>query len=205
VSLPRGDLTIIVGNMFAGKSSALIKKVRGFETYSRKKFLAFKPDLDNRYGNSVIASHDGDSIPAYNIPVNNPRQALEIIKTSEEITGRKIDRLAFDEVQFYDPESGFREMIDELLESYDIVVAGLAFSFRREPFGSTLLLLELSKNETVQVTWLLSFCAKCGKPAMFPQRFEENGQPSPYHSPLIVVGGKNRYEPRCYRCHELPR
>jgi thymidine kinase len=191
--------------MFSGKSSALIKKVRGFEVYSRRKFLAFKPDLDDRYGRSVIASHDGDSIPAFNIPVNNPRLALEIIKEDEAKTGKKAERLAFDEVQFYPPESGFREMIDELLDNYDIVAAGLAFSFRRELFGSTLLLAELSKSETVQIIWLLSFCAKCGKPAMFPQRFEDDGSPSPYDAPLIVVGGKNKYEARCYRCHELPR
>ena len=38
---------------------------------------------------------------------------------------------------------------------------------------------------------------KCGKLALYPQRLDEDGIFSSYEAPTIVVGGVNKYFPRC--------
>ncbi len=51
--------------------------------------------------------------------------------------------------------------------------------------------------------WMTSYCTKCGMRAAFPQRLI-NGQPAPYDSPQIHVGGDESYEPRCEEHFVLP-
>lgn len=53
----QGGIHVIYGPMFAGKSSELMKRVRRL-TYAKKKCLVVNYTFDNRYGDSVVASHD---------------------------------------------------------------------------------------------------------------------------------------------------
>lgn len=140
---------------------------------------------------------------AIEIPVSDPWSILRIIRGKENEIGTKFDLIAFDEIQFFPAESGFFEVVDELLSlGYDVIAAGLALDFRRKPFGSTLTLIGLCQNNH-NLMWLTSFCVKYGKPAPLPQRIF-NGKPAPYDSEQIFVGGREAYEARCYTCHELP-
>ena len=137
------------------------------------------------------------------IPIGDPKALFEILREQEIILGCKYDVLAFDEIQFFSANSGFYQIIDALLgRGYYIIAAGLALDFKCEPFGSTLLLVGLCQNGN-NIMWLTSFCAKCGEPAPLPQRIID-GNPAPYNSPQILVGGKEAYEARCYDCFELP-
>ena len=52
------------------------------------------------------------------------------------------------------------------------------------------------------VTKLTSICSVCGAPATRSQRLI-NGEPASYHDPIIQVGAKEAYEPRCRHCHEV--
>ena len=51
---------------------------------------------------------------------------------------------------------------------------------------------------------LHAICVLCGAPASRNQRLID-GQPAPYDSPMIMVGGQESYEARCRACHEVPR
>jgi len=44
----------------------------------------------------------------------------------------------------------------------------------------------------------------CGGPASRNQRLVD-GQPAPWNSPTIMVGGSESYEARCRHCHKVPR
>ena len=52
------------------------------------------------------------------------------------------------------------------------------------------------------VTKLTAVCAKCGAPATRTQRLI-NGKPANFDDPIILVGEKESYEPRCRHCHEV--
>ncbi len=63
---------------------------------------------------------------------------------------------------------------------------------------STLAAAKTDRGETP-----CAFGARCGKPAPLPRRIID-GDPAPYNSPQIHLGGKETYQPRCEECHELP-
>ena len=43
---------------------------------------------------------------------------------------------------------------------------------------------------------------KCGAPATRTQRII-NGKPASFNDPIVLVGAKEAYEPRCRHCHEI--
>lgn len=63
----RGRIELIMGTMFAGKSTELIKRINLFEI-ANKRVLRVKFTADNRYDNKcMITTHSGQSCEA--IPV----------------------------------------------------------------------------------------------------------------------------------------
>ena len=51
-----GQIEIICGPMFAGKTEELIRRANRLE-YAKKKYLVFKPEIDDRYSVNEIVSH----------------------------------------------------------------------------------------------------------------------------------------------------
>ena len=53
----RGSLETIVGAMFAGKTSELLKRILWAE-HQGKTILVLKPKIDNRYSEKLISTHN---------------------------------------------------------------------------------------------------------------------------------------------------
>ena len=79
-----------------------------------------------------------------------------------------------------------------------VMVAGLDKDFRGEPFGVMPELLTRAEF----VTKLTAVCAKCGAPATRTQRLI-GGKPASFNDPVVLVGAKEHYEPRCRHCHTV--
>ena len=58
--MARGKLEMIIGPMFSGKSTELIREIR-LAKVIEKKVLVIKPLLDDRYENNKIISHSFES------------------------------------------------------------------------------------------------------------------------------------------------
>ncbi len=201
--MARGKLTIFMGNMFANKTGSMMQHVKTMRKFADKRVLVLKPQTDTRSGKSRIKNFNGKTMRAHEISPEKPFAALGTITKTERLLGRKLDTIAFDEVQFFGVESKFFNLVDELLrQGYNVIAAGLMLDFKGEPFGSTLLLIGLCDSVT-DIHLLTPFCKKCGNPAPLPQRLI-NGKPAAYDAPQIKVGGKEAYEARCHTCHELP-
>jgi thymidine kinase len=201
--MPRGEFKLIIGNMFGNKTGRLMLEIETLRQFGRKRILIFKPDIDTRSDKGYIKDYHGKTMDAIEVPARDPWQALKIVRQHEAEMGSRFHMIAFDEVQFFPADSNLFLAIDELLDrGYDVLAAGLALDFKREPFGSTLLLFGLCTSGH-DCMWLNPLCAQCGKSAALPQRII-NGKPAPYNAPQVQVGGKETYEPRCYNCHELP-
>lgn len=69
--MPKGTLEVIAGPMFAGKTSALLKKARSFDG----EMILIKPSFDTRYGICEIKTHDGVAAEAFNL--TNTSEILE--------------------------------------------------------------------------------------------------------------------------------
>jgi thymidine kinase len=195
--MKRGEFQkFFIGTMGCGKTDRLITELGKLRKHRKKNVIVFKPEEDKRSEPGFINSRTGKKIDAHEIPGTNPRKLLEILRAEEEKLGAKFDIVAFDEVQFYPLNSGFRFLVIELMEKgYDIIAAGLDLDYTGESFGSTYWLTSLAKKACV---WLEAYCTQCDREAIFPQRMVNN-EPG---GPQIMVGGDKEYEPRCPNCFE---
>ncbi len=188
------SLEVIVGPMFAGKTTELIRRVER-DRYARKKVGVFKPSLDTRYSSTHVHTHNGLSYPAFIVPAS--REGVEEIRRRTLEEG--FDTIGVDEAQFFPPI--LAAILNELADrGVRVIVAGLNLDFRGEPFETVKELLPLADN----ITYLTAVCTVCGAEATRTQRLID-GRPAPYDSPRILVGGKETYEARCRRHHVVPR
>ena len=182
-----GWIEVICGCMFAGKTEELIRRINVL-SYARKNILVFKPKIDDRYSTTEIASHAGSKVPC--IVISEAKEILNHVNYDTDV-------VAIDEVQFFDED--VVDICEYLADSgLRVMVAGLDKDFRGEPFGVLPDLLTRAEF----VTKLTAVCAKCGAPATRTQRII-NGKPASFNDPIILVGAKEAYEPRCRHCHEI--
>ncbi len=185
----QGQIEVICGSMFSGKTEELIRRVRRAQI-ARQRVQVFKPSLDARYATEHVASHNGLRFIA--VPVDS---AEEIAKRLDP----EADVVAIDEAQFFD--ESLVTLCDELADrGIRVIVAGLDMDFRGEPFGPMPALLARAE----EVTKLRAICVRCGAPASRTQRLI-SGRPASYDDPVILVGAAETYEARCRHCHEVPR
>ena len=182
-----GWIEVICGCMFAGKTEELIRRINVL-SYARKNILVFKPKIDDRYSTTEIASHAGSKVPC--IVISEAKEILNHVNYDTDVG-------EIDEVQFFDED--VVDICEYLADSgLRVMVAGLDKDFRGEPFGVLPDLLTRAEF----VTKLTAVCAKCGAPATRTQRII-NGKPASFNDPIVLVGAKEAYEPRCRHCHEI--
>jgi len=200
--LARGRfLRFFIGNMASGKTRHLLTEIDTLRKYGNKKIAVFKPRTDTRSGLSCIKSRKGDEDSAQELSVMAPMEMWPLLRAKESEAGCRFQVIAFDEVQFFGRDSGFFQLVKDILdEGYDVLASGLAFDFRGEPFGSTPDLAMLAEDRCM---WLTAYCTRCGARAPYPQRII-SGAPAHYNSPQIWVGGDETYEPRCDDHFVLP-
>ncbi len=180
-----GYIEVITGPMFAGKSEELLRRINRL-IYAKKKFLVFKPKIDDRYSKDEVVSHQKRSY-----------KCIPIVKSSEilKYVTNDLDAVCIDEVQFLD-----EEVIDicETLANRGIrvITAGLDCDFKGDPFPISASLLARAES----ITKLTAICSVCGRQATRTQRLV-NGVPASDKDPVVLVGAKESYEPRCRKCH----
>ena len=182
----RGTLETIVGAMFAGKTSELLKRILWAE-HQGKKILVIKSKLDNRYSEKLISTHNNLSHQCF------PMENWQKIKSKFIINKKNYDVLFLDEVQFMDAKETI-DVVDEFLnDGIDIVCSGLDQDSRGKPWETSSFLMGLADK----VTKIYGFCNVCGVEATKTYRKIEGGS-------RTQVGSANIYEPRCLK-HWEPR
>ncbi len=185
-------LEVIIGPMFSGKTSELIRLVER-EVYAKKKGAIFKVDFDRRYSEKEVVTHNGLRYDAYSVASTDEgvRRIEEVAESSD------LDAIGVDEVNFF-PHS-IIGLLDSLAAARRVIACGLNLNFKAEPFPTTMELA--ARADTVR--YLSAVCVVCGREATRTQRLTA-GKPAPKDSPLIAVGGKEMYEPRCRSCYSPP-
>jgi thymidine kinase len=183
-----GWIELVCGSMFSGKTEEMLRRVRRAEI-ARQRVQVFKPSIDDRYGMTRVASHNG--LGREGVSVQSAQEILEQTLPETEV-------IAIDEAQFFD--DAIVAVCSSLADQGKrVIVAGLELDFRGEPFGPMPRLMAEAEN----VDKLHAICVVCGNEASRTQRLV-NGQPAHYNDPIIVVGAQEMYEARCRRCHDVP-
>ena len=183
-----GNVEVICGCMFSGKSEELIRRLRR-AVIARQIVQVFKPKIDNRYSEGQVRSHSGTGFDA--TPVTCAEDILNLVGADTTVVG-------IDEAQFFD--AGVVHVAQQLASNGKrVICAGLDLDFRGEPFGPMPTLLAIAER----VDKLTAICMVSGEPATRTQRLI-NGKPANYHDPIILVGASENYEARSRKYHEVP-
>ena len=182
----RGNLETIVGAMFAGKTSELLKRIL-WAKHQNKKIIVIKPSIDNRYSNEKIITHNDLSHECY--AMSNWKTVLKKFKFDK----NNVDMVFLDEIQFMDTHDTLNNVEIILNNGIDVVCAGLDQDSRGKPWETSSLLLGLSDK----IVKIYGFCNVCGVEATKTYRKTEGGE-------RTQVGAANIYEPRCLK-HWEPR
>ena len=173
------SIEVICGPMFSGKSEELIRRLTR-ASYANQTTLACKPSLDNRFGIDTIRSHSGFE------------QACQPLKDIEEIYSKlvnRVDLIAVEEAQFFDPKS-FRKFLTKMNPSKTkIIIAGLDMDFQGEPFEN----ITYGMGIAVKVEKLTAVCVECSADATMTYKKQIN-------SKRVEIGAADMYEARCYDC-----
>lgn len=180
-----GSVHLILGPMFAGKTTRLLERVKQLEESVSANVLLLKSDKDTRYAKDKVVTHDGRGRECF------PVKSLElevVVKTVGERKWNECDVVAVDEAQFL---TNLYEFCRVAADEHDkiVLVAGLNGDFKRETFGEVQETLPLCDS----VTKLTAKC-KCGRPALFSKRIVNVGDGQE------LVGGADKYLPACRRC-----
>ena len=174
---PPGWIEVVTGCMFSGKTEELIRRMKRSRIANRKVEI-FKPQVDTRYDEEAVVSHDENHIPS--TPVSHARNIL-LLASDTEVVG-------IDEAQFFD--ESLVDVCEALaLRGIRVIAAGLDMDFKGRPFGPMPQLLAVAEY----VTKVHAICMQCGDPATHSYRIVSD-------SGVILLGEKDAYEPRCRAC-----
>ncbi|XAR65736.1 Thymidine kinase [Bertholletia excelsa] len=174
-----GEIHVIVGPMFAGKTTTLLRRIKS-ENNNGRSIAIIKSIKDVRYGLDSIVTHDGEKFPCW------PLADLSSFKQEFGPEAyEKLDVIGIDEAQFFDDLYDFCSKAADC-DGKTVIVAGLDGDYMRRKFGSVLDIIPLADS----VTKLTARCELCGKRAFFTLRRTEEMQTE-------LIGGADIYMPVC--------
>ncbi len=176
-----GWIEVVCGSMFSGKTEELIRRLKRAEI-ARQKVEIFKPQIDKRFSETEIVSHDEQKIPS------------RVVKDAKEIIPLALEAhvVGIDEAQFFG--LNLIKVCNTMANmGKRVIVAGLDMDYKGEPFGPIPKLLSIAEY----ITKAHAICVVCGNPANYTYRTtDEKGQ--------VLLGAFDKYEARCRNCFIPP-
>ena len=167
-----GWIEVICGSMFSGKTEELIRRLKRAQ-FAKQRIEIFKPEVDSRYNNELVTSHDQNQIRSTPVPA---AANIPILASDCDVVG-------IDEAQFFDSE--IVQVCNDLANrGIRVIVAGLDMDFKGNPFGPMPALMATAEY----VTKVHAVCTKTGNLAQYSHRTSKEDS-------LVVLGEKEVYEP----------
>lgn len=179
------SLEVILGCMYSGKSTELIRRIRKHQAI-KTKVLVVNHLNDNRYSTcNTTDTHSGDSVKA--IKLTNIEDVSKYLDDCSVI--------AIDEAQFF---KGLYDMVVHLVEELGkhVIVAGLSGDYKRKLFGEVYLLIPMADKLMLSV----AYCSICkdGTSATFTRKIKGGtGQD------VIDVGSTDKYITVCRQHYNM--
>ncbi len=180
------SLHLIIGPMFAGKSTELIRQFK-LHKFMGRRILVVNHSWNQRYGSTSVTTHDSSIIEHEHVMTS---EFLNDIYSYPDF--KNFDVILVEELQFF---TDAFDVITNLVETHHktLICSGLDGSAERKPMGDVLRLIPYS-DTTIKIHAL---CKKCrdGTPGIFSSRINE-------HTQDVDVGSDDKYEALC-RTHFL--
>ena len=166
-----GWMEVICGSMFSGKTEELIRRLRRAEL-AQQKVAVFKPEMDQRYAQHNVVSHDSNEFAAL------------AVKNASALLTQAIgyDVVGLDEAQFFDDE--IVAVCNTLANNgVRVIIAGLDMDYKGIPFGSMPQLMATAEY----VTKVHAICSRTGRLAQYSYRLDSNED-------LVLLGETQEYQ-----------
>lgn len=174
------EFIVFTGPMFGGKTTRLLSALDRY-IHQKKRIIAFKPTVDERYGAGSINTHTGGKIKAVRVSEGD-----EIISSINGLM-KTPEIIAVDEA-FMIPGVG-ETLISLYQEGFTILVSTLQLCSN----GTSYIEIEKILPWATKVEICPAVCPLCGQDAFFTLKKGGNDESK------IEVGGAELYEPRCQR------
>ena len=167
------SLKIIMGNMFSGKTTELVRRLKRYDIIG-KRIMVVNSNKDTRSPHEVLQTHDNTK---YNC-----------IKTDDlnNLNYESVDVIAIDEAQFF---TGLKKFVENVLESKKtIILAGLDGDYKQRKIGEIIECIPLADK----VFKISAMCMECmdGTHGPFTKRIVKNEETE-------LIGGKEMYKAVC--------
>lgn len=181
---PIGYLKVILGCMFSGKTSELLKEYRRW-TACEYECLVINHSSDNRYSETAEKTCTHDGFMVNSIPVGN--KLFDFFKKESYVN--RYDVILINEGQFFED---LYEFTDYLVNKKHkkVYICGLNGDFKQKKFGSILDVIPLC-DDLVKLDALCGHCKK--KYGIFTYRLTNEEEQT-------VIGSDN-YLPVCRGCY----
>ncbi|XP_046854786.1 thymidine kinase, cytosolic-like isoform X1 [Xenia sp. Carnegie-2017] len=177
----KGQIQVIFGPMFSGKTTELMRRVKRYQ-FANHSCLLIKYEQDDRYDERKVSTHDKQRMGA--VPCH------QLFKVKGQ--AMKYNVIGIDEGQFFPDIAEFCEELAN--KGKTVIVAALDGTFQRQAFGNVLSLVPLAES----VVKLNAVCMNCFKDAAFSMRLGSETQ-------VKLIGGAERYWSVCRECFHLPK
>jgi thymidine kinase len=168
------NIQLIVGPMFAGKSTELLRRIKRHRLAGKKCMLvSHATDTRTKKG---VSTHDDKEEEA--LRVTCAKDALSRIPADVQVVG-------VDEGQFFEDLRAFVA----LARRATVIIAGLNGTFDAKPFPSITDIIPFSTS----ITLLTAICVSCGEDAIFSKRKGASKD-------VVLVGSSDAYQPACFKC-----
>ncbi|PKP46707.1 MAG: thymidine kinase [Bacteroidetes bacterium HGW-Bacteroidetes-12] len=175
----KGWIEVVCGSMFSGKTEELIRRMKRAK-FAKQHVEIFKPEIDKRYDDEKVVSHDANEIHSTPVPSSS-----NII-----ILANNVDVVGIDEAQFFD--DGLVAVCNQLANSgVRVIVAGLDMDFKGKPFGPMPQIMACAEY----ITKVHAICMHCGELANHSHRINTDEK-------LVQLGETDAYEPLCRSCFQ---
>ena len=178
-----GEINLIIGCMFSGKSTEMIRIVNRYKKLENIKLLVINNKKDQRYGVNIISTHNKLQIDCISL------DKLMSLKINMDFINS--DVIFIEEAQFFPDLYSFCNFSANVLNK-KLYVLGLNGDYLKRPFGDICRLIP----ECDTIKKLDAFCKYCnnGTPATFTKRIVDDNK--------LELIGVNEYVPVC-RYHYL--
>ena len=189
-SSQNGFLEIIMGPMYAGKTSYLIDLYNSYCSSNKTdEIMGINHSRDTRYNSREVGlcSHDRHFIPC--LWTNELFKMADIKNNNTEKQFLKAKLILINECQFF---NDIVEWVILAVEKYHkkVYICGLDCDFKRNLFGNWLDLIKYADN----VVKLKAICASCKtKNALYSHRLTDSKEQ--------VLIGNSEHEPLCRKCY----
>jgi len=178
-----GYLEIILGPMWSGKTSALLKIYRQY-SFCKSRVCVINYKADDRYSETMLSTHDKEMIPCI------MGFLMEEIMKTHRSEIENSDVILINEGQFFSDIVPFAiNMVEE--EGKKVYICGLDGDFKRDKIGNLLELIPMCDK----MTKLHSLCSMCKNGTLAPFTFRSTCETEQ------VVIGNDIYMPLCRSCY----